>query len=556
MASHTDQQPQNGSHLPAIDEVSLQEMILEATDTLIPLDVFRRSPSPVDHNHLNNRLDAEQGYTREVLGRETESNEHEALLGERPSRICSVCRGRNSTEPVPTETDVAESGSSDFEDSAELRRPTLFGHRLHKPLKIVQATQQHITNRTRQSRFHGWRMGVLSGCCMSTLVLGCNIALVVVGANRYGGYDNSGIADLMYGDELTISRWNTALHIFINILSSILLAGSNYTMQVLSSPTRQEIDRAHGRGDWLEVGILSLRNLRRISRNRALLCLVLATSSIPLHLFYNASTFKIIAHNDYYVRALDIKSTAYLTMNSSTAYQNLSNEGWQSVYNRPFVSGHGNLYLVADWMAFNTTTNLDPLWLTPSMFLPWEARNVTKYNSLTVSALLNGSTGPDWIPYDDGQPNFSLQNATFKSTYNETIRPNLLHIAHAFSTPTNSQSRIQISFHFMMVVIAFNVFKLVVMMSVLITDRRKYIVTLGDASASFLEFPEPLTESCCLLSRDQIIHQAQKQSSNYGRLPKTEQMIIADSRHGWQPQLKSYYFSSTRVDRGLLALLS
>lgn len=148
----------------------------------------------------------------------------------------------------------------------------------------MQVTQQRVTDRVRESRFYGWRMGVLSGCFLASLVLCCNIALVVAGAYRYGGYDDEGIADLMYGDELTISRYNTALHIFINILSSALLAGSNYTMQVLSSPTRHEIDRAHAGGDWLEIGILSVRNLKRISRNRAILCVVLATSSIPLHL--------------------------------------------------------------------------------------------------------------------------------------------------------------------------------------------------------------------------------------------------------------------------------
>lgn len=119
---------------------------------------------------------------------------------------------------------------------------------------------------------------------MASLVLCCNVALVVVGGTRYNGYDKEGIADLMYGDEVTISRWNTALHIFINILSSVLLAGSNYTMQVLSSPTRYEIDQAHARGDWLEIGVLSVRNLKRISRNRMILCMVLAVSSIPLHL--------------------------------------------------------------------------------------------------------------------------------------------------------------------------------------------------------------------------------------------------------------------------------
>lgn len=135
-----------------------------------------------------------------------------------------------------------------------------------------------------KNSFHGWRMGVLFGSIASGLVLCCNIALLVVGYTRSGGFDESGIADLMRGSERTISRWNTVLHLFINMLSSVLLASSNYTMQVLSSPTRSELDRAHARGESLDIGILSSRNLTSVNKRRALLCAMLGLSSLPLHL--------------------------------------------------------------------------------------------------------------------------------------------------------------------------------------------------------------------------------------------------------------------------------
>lgn len=163
-------------------------------------------------------------------------------------------------------------------------RPGLFSSLFPKTSELLRQNQEHLNRHLRDSRFHGWRMGVLFGCCTSALVLCCNIALVVAGFKRHGGYNDRGIADLMYGDEATISKWNTVLHLFINMLSSILLASSNYTMQVLSSPTRGEIDRAHQHGDSLEIGILSTRNLPKISRQRAIVCVVLALSSIPLHL--------------------------------------------------------------------------------------------------------------------------------------------------------------------------------------------------------------------------------------------------------------------------------
>lgn len=50
------------------------------------------------------------------------------------------------------------------------------------------------------------------------------------------------------------------------------------------APTRKEVDHAHQNRDWVDIGSQSLRNLKFISKGRALICLMLAVSSIPLHL--------------------------------------------------------------------------------------------------------------------------------------------------------------------------------------------------------------------------------------------------------------------------------
>ena len=129
-------------------------------------------------------------------------------------------------------------------------------------------------------------MGVLFGCCMSFLVLCCNITLIVIGAKSKSGYDHEGISSIVEGDEASISRWDSALHLLINVLSTALLSSSNYTMQVLSSPTRKDLDAAHAKGQYLDIGLLSFRNLKAIPRSRAVLCLLLVLSSTPLHLLY------------------------------------------------------------------------------------------------------------------------------------------------------------------------------------------------------------------------------------------------------------------------------
>jgi hypothetical protein len=77
---------------------------------------------------------------------------------------------------------------------------------------------------------------------------------------------------------------NSGLHVLINILGTLLLGGSNYCMQILLSPTRQEVDKAHSKKLWLDIGVLSIRNLGRISKLRVALWSVLGLTSLSLHL--------------------------------------------------------------------------------------------------------------------------------------------------------------------------------------------------------------------------------------------------------------------------------
>ena len=149
--------------------------------------------------------------------------------------------------------------------------------------KLLERSKLQTNTQLSQSRFLGWRMGVLLGSCMSALVLCINIGLAIYGSTTENGY-KGGIADLTVGPARDMSRWSTAFHLLINALSTVLLAASNYTMQVLSSPTRSDIDQAHRKGQWFDIGILSFRNLRRIPRRRLALSLILSLSSIPLHL--------------------------------------------------------------------------------------------------------------------------------------------------------------------------------------------------------------------------------------------------------------------------------
>jgi hypothetical protein len=135
----------------------------------------------------------------------------------------------------------------------------------------------------KESRFRGWRMGIIIGSCMSSIVLGINITVLIIGATHGKGFEN-GFAVPMSGRADAMSWWSSAIHVVVNALSTILLAASNYTMQVLSSPTREDVDKAHAKHKHLDIGVLSVRNLTRIPRRRLFLFILMGMSTIPIHL--------------------------------------------------------------------------------------------------------------------------------------------------------------------------------------------------------------------------------------------------------------------------------
>jgi len=132
-------------------------------------------------------------------------------------------------------------------------------------------------------RQRGWRFGLYAGFYTSLTVPISNIILVIVGCFSHGGIKD-GIGTLAVGDTKYIFRLGVAYHVLINIISTGLLVSSNYAMQILSAPTREELDAAHQQGKWLDIGLMSIHNLRHIHRRRVVLWSVLAVSSIPFHL--------------------------------------------------------------------------------------------------------------------------------------------------------------------------------------------------------------------------------------------------------------------------------
>jgi hypothetical protein len=133
----------------------------------------------------------------------------------------------------------------------------------------------------RAQTFSAWlshrRVVLLLACTAATLIFLVNlISSIVI-------YKTVNEGRLFHGKCTTANIVSSTSHIVINILSSLLLGASNLCMQLLSAPTREEVDAAHKERKWLDIRILIVRNLRHIARHRVFALVVLALLSLPLH---------------------------------------------------------------------------------------------------------------------------------------------------------------------------------------------------------------------------------------------------------------------------------
>ncbi|KAK8131082.1 hypothetical protein PG984_007520 [Apiospora sp. TS-2023a] len=85
---------------------------------------------------------------------------------------------------------------------------------------------------------------------------------------------------------------NIILHLILNIISTGILSSSNFFMQIVTSPSRPEIDVAHAYLRSLDIGFQSLRNVPSLSHFKQSCWLLLLLSTIPIHLLFNSAIFE------------------------------------------------------------------------------------------------------------------------------------------------------------------------------------------------------------------------------------------------------------------------
>lgn len=114
-----------------------------------------------------------------------------------------------------------------------------------------------------------------------SVVLIVNLSLTIYANFHYPSVEAVGI--LYKGDCDTVRKLNLWLHLLISVLSTLMLSASNFCMQVQSAPTRADIDVAHGKGTWLDIGLHSPRNFIYIRGWKRISWAILAITSLPIN---------------------------------------------------------------------------------------------------------------------------------------------------------------------------------------------------------------------------------------------------------------------------------
>lgn len=135
----------------------------------------------------------------------------------------------------------------------------------------------------------GWRTPALVNTALMIVVSTLMIIFTMVALIQAGGFNRPLVFFTGSCGVWGATALNTVLHLLINIFSTAMLASSNMFMQILSAPSREEVDKAHANGSWLEIGVLSARNMFRLSRFKILSWLGFLGTSIPIHLLFNST---------------------------------------------------------------------------------------------------------------------------------------------------------------------------------------------------------------------------------------------------------------------------
>ncbi|KAJ5089838.1 hypothetical protein N7532_008522 [Penicillium argentinense] len=374
-----------------------------------------------------------------------------------------------------------------------------------------------------------WISGVYICAQASTIVLLLNIAIVAIASARSTEYSAKATflsSSVVYHGNCTVSKhWDVALHLIVNILSTGILAASNYCMQTLVAPTREEVDAQHAQHQWLDVGSSSLRNIVRSGRYRLILWIILLTTATPFHLLYNSMFFQAFGTNELALivgpEDLDSTNIQELTslglkqcFNTSTppfgskfTWEKFSSDIAQVKFERLNLhecsmllncpeSGIAALVLLAHNLTVKDGG--DQSMLLPMKNITW-ADDTSQLGAVSAAPFSNYSGG--------NQSDRTICNhAHIGSPSQPSLEARSYEFSECLGIKVESICQLRYSPTIGIIVTLSMLAKVISMFLAAKVNRSRSppLLTVGDAVASFLERPDPMTTGLCWLSKSDV----------------------------------------------------
>jgi hypothetical protein len=379
--------------------------------------------------------------------------------------------------------------------------------------RLSLASQQQTWT---QRQLKGWRFGILCGAILAFFVFGVNLSFTI-----YGGITSEtedATRKLLYsGNCEEVTKMSIGIHLLINLLSTLLLSASNYGMQCLSAPTRPEVDAAHAKKIWLDIGVLSVKNLSKISGKRRFLWVMLGLSSFPLHLFYNSAVYSSVYAYDF-----DIFQTteAVLKNPDPTVFVNQTSSSYRGYDRTENVTA---MYMYASFQENNLTRleNQDCIDAYSSSLFQTSrgnlilvaADNTTQTVSLGLSNSdmdsVSSSCTPDPFGWMCGRTGTQLcdpdeATCTRKSVNVADWNPFGGQIQYCLSEQVPQKCEIQFVPWLAYSVVCFNLIKASILLYTFFLIKENPLMTIGDAASSFLRYKDETTSGLCLMSKQDI----------------------------------------------------
>ncbi|KXH31914.1 hypothetical protein CSIM01_02466 [Colletotrichum simmondsii] len=326
-----------------------------------------------------------------------------------------------------------------------------------------------------------WKRSALAFAAAASITFAVNLCFVIWATTHSKETLSSDIGVVSSGNCQIIKRWNTGIHVVINIISTILLTGSNYCMQCLIAPTRAEIDSAHAQQEWLDIGVPSIRNFWSISWKRKVVWLLLATSSFPLHLLFNSVVFTSTSTNKYDTYA--VSAEVFNGGDMSSPPQNLpkhlfpnpkddddrefvylDNKTCIDQYGKQFQSSRGDLIVVgSNGTAFGGTAAVSS----------WEHEH---WGGIEPAPF-------EWICDSEKPCDEKLSEVKAKSTW---IISTGMEVQGCYSQKTEEHCKLMFSKTLCWIVTTLNLVKGILMLFVAYGNSERPLLNIGDAIESFL----------------------------------------------------------------------